>query len=81
MALDPDGRLVYEEGFHVSTVDATGAGDVFRGGFAYGLVQGWPIELVLRFANAAAAISVTRHGAIDGAPCRHEVEPLVHSRD
>lgn len=81
MALDTDGTIVYEAGFPVATQDATGAGDVFRGGFAYGLVQGWPIHMVLRFANAAAAISVTRHGAIDGAPRRDEVEPLVHSRD
>ena len=80
MAFDTEGRLVYEAGFPVSTRDATGAGDVFRGGFAYGLVQEWPIAMVLRFANAAAAISVTRHGAIDGAPRREEVEPLVQSR-
>jgi len=80
MALDTDGTIVYEAGFPVDTQDATGAGDVFRGAFAYGLVQAWPIHLVLRFANAAAAISVTRHGAIDGAPRRSEVEPLFSSR-
>jgi sulfofructose kinase len=58
----------------VTTVDTTGAGDVFRAGFIYGLLQGWGVPELLRFANAAAAISCTRAGAIASVPSLHEVQ-------
>ena len=61
--------------FEVEAVDATGAGDVFRAGFIYGLLQKWPVPDMLRFANAAAALSCTKLGAIPSVPtlqrCRH----------
>ena len=46
--------------FNVKAVDVTGAGDVFRAGFIYGLLKKWAVPDVLRFANAAAALSCTR---------------------
>ena len=49
-------------------VDTTGSGDVFRGAFIAGLLQGLPTEDLLRFANAAAAVSCTKAGALDGVP-------------
>jgi sulfofructose kinase len=67
LALDGD-RLHRAPGFPVEAVDTTGAGDVFRGGFIYGLRNGWPIDRTLRFANAAAATSCTKLGALDGVP-------------
>jgi len=76
MALDGD-RAVYSPGFQVQAVDTTGAGDVFRGGLIYGLLQRWPVERVLRFANAAAAASCTRLGAMNGVPGLAEVERLL----
>jgi sulfofructose kinase len=79
MALDGD-RLYREPAFKVHAVDTTGAGDVFRGGFIYGLLQGQPIDQVLRIANAAAAVSCTRLGALNGVPTLDEVNPLVASR-
>jgi sulfofructose kinase len=72
MALEGD-RLVHSPAFAVEASDTTGAGDVFRGGFIYGRLQGWPIERVLQFANAAAAISCTRVGALAGIPDLAEV--------
>lgn len=75
LALDGD-RIVRADGFKVSAVDTTGAGDVFRGGFIYGLLQGWPTERVLQFANAAAAISCTRLGALNGVPALDEVQAV-----
>jgi sulfofructose kinase len=63
--------------FNVRAVDTTGAGDVFRAGFIYGLVQSWPIEEILRFANAAAAASCTRAGAIDAVPPLDDVRALI----
>lgn len=67
VALD-GAALLRVPGIAVKAVDTTGAGDIFRAGFIYGLVEGWPTERVLRFANAAAAASCTTSGAIDSAP-------------
>jgi sulfofructose kinase len=71
-ALDGD-RFHVAPAFKVKTVDNTGAGDVFRAGFIYGLLQGWEVPRILRFANAAAAVSCGRLGAIPSAPKLDEV--------
>jgi sugar/nucleoside kinase (ribokinase family) len=76
MALEGDGLHV-APGFAVPVVDTTGSGDVFRGGFAYGLCRGWPVPDVLRFANAAAAASCRRLGALSGVPTLGDVEALL----
>src|SRR5262249_55008290 len=52
----------------VDAVDTTGAGDVFRGAFVYAWLKGDAPAEILRFANAAAATSCTRVGAITGVP-------------
>ena len=72
-----DERIVRVPGFSVKAVDTTGAGDVFRAGFIYGLVERWPMERLLRFANAAAAVSCTKSGAIDSAPELADVTSLL----
>jgi sulfofructose kinase len=62
----------------VHAVDATGAGDVFRGAFIDAILRGnTPLD-VLRFANAAAALSCTREGALDSVPSRRDVEEFIH---
>lgn len=70
-------RFVESPGIEVAAVDTTGAGDVFRAGFIYGHLQAWPLERTLRFANAAAAASCTRQGAMAGAPSLDEVLALL----
>ena len=73
-----DGRRIHREAaFPVHAVDTTGAGDVFRGGFIYALVHGEPIDQALRIANAAAAVSCTRLGALNGVPTLDEVRELM----
>ena len=79
MILDGD-RLYQEPAFSVQAVDTTGAGDVFRGGFVYALIQGQPMDQALRTANAAAAVSCTRLGALNGVPTLDEVNALIASR-
>lgn len=79
-ALDGD-RFITIPGHHVRAVDTTGAGDVFRGGFLYGLVRGWSADRILQFANAAAAVSCTKPGAIDGAPALNDVKLLLEGFD
>jgi sugar/nucleoside kinase (ribokinase family) len=75
-ALDGD-RFYHEPAFAVHAVDTTGAGDVFRGGFIYALVNGQPMDQALRTANAAAAVSCTRLGALNGVPTLAEVRELM----
>jgi len=49
------------------------AGDAFVGAFATGLAEGMSTEQAAQLGNAAAAISVTRHGAQPSLPMRKEV--------
>ena len=60
--------------FQVEPVDTTGAGDVFRGALIYSLLRGDPPGVMLRFANAAAALSCTRDGAMAGVPNLQEID-------
>jgi ribokinase len=64
-------------GFKVDAVDATGAGDVFNGALVVALAEGQPLLAAARFANAAAAISVTRFGAQPSAPTRKEIQAVL----
>jgi len=57
----------------VVEVDPTGAGDCYDAGFVTGLLEGWDLALVARFANIVGALSVTRQGPMEGAPFRKDV--------
>ncbi len=70
---------VWVEAFHVEAVDAVAAGDAFSAAYTVGLVEGMGLEERLVFAAAAAAVKVTRKGAISGLPYRSEVESLVRA--
>ena len=79
IALEGD-SLLAAPGFPVTVVDSTGAGDVFRGAYIYGIVKGWSFERQLWFANAAAAVSCTKAGAMAGVPTLDEVDDLLARR-
>jgi sulfofructose kinase len=79
MALAGD-RLHYQPGFEVEVADTTGAGDVFRGAFIYAVLHGFGVDETLQFANAAAAVSCSRLGAIPGVPTLEETQALAASR-
>jgi len=66
-------------GFRVEVRDTTAAGDTFNAALAVALAEGKPMHEAIPFANAAAAISVTRLGAQASAPSRAEVEELLKS--
>lgn len=66
--------------FEVNVVDTTGAGDTFNGALAYCLSNGYTLEEACRFANATAALSVTKFGAQGGMPTLHEVEEFLQQR-
>ena len=70
-------RLYEVRAFNVDAVDTTGAGDVFRGALIFSLLRGDSPDAMLRFANAAAAVSCTREGAIGGIPNLLEIHQLL----
>jgi ribokinase len=57
--------------------DTIGAGDTFTGALAAALARGEPLPVAMQWANAAAALSVTRHGAVDGMPSSAETAALL----
>lgn len=66
-------------GFRVDAVDTTAAGDTFNGAFVTALLEGKSAKDAIRFAHAAAAISVTRMGAQTAIPNRKEVEQFLNN--
>jgi ribokinase len=63
--------------FKVKPVDTTAAGDIFNGALAVALAEGKQLMEAVRFANAAAALSVTKMGAQPSAPKRKDIEQLL----
>ena len=66
--------------YPVEVRDTTGAGDAFHGAFIYGLLQGWDLYKIGKFANAAASLVCTKLGArsIFG---RKEIEEFIKKFD
>jgi 5-dehydro-2-deoxygluconokinase len=62
----------------VNVVNGLGAGDAFGGALCHGLLAGWDIERVMRFANAAGAIVAGRLACSDAMPTAAEVEALLN---
>lgn len=78
-ALYHDGKeQVLVAGFKVSAIDTTGAGDTFNAAFAVAIAEGKSFAESIRFANAAAALSVQKLGAQGGMPYREEVERMLN---
>ncbi|WP_217536409.1 ribokinase [Vibrio metschnikovii] len=75
--LSENGRGQLLPGFRVSATDTTAAGDTFNGAFVTGLLENMPLESAIKFAHAAAAISVTRFGAQTSIPTRQEVDEFL----
>jgi sulfofructose kinase len=65
--------------FAVDAVDTTGAGDVFHGAYAVGLIDGMGWQVTLRFASAAAALCCQQVGARLGIPTRSQVDAFLAS--
>lgn len=63
--------------FAVNVVNGLGAGDSFGGALCAGLLNGWPLERVLRFANIAGAIVAGRRECSTAMPTTAEVEELL----
>ncbi len=72
-----NGEQVLIPGFRVPVVDTTGAGDTFNGALAVALSRGMELEEACHYANAAAALSVTKLGAQTGMPTERELESFL----
>lgn len=75
--ISADGREEIVPCFKVDALDTTGAGDAFNGAFLTALAEGKDEWEAARFANALAAISVTRLGTTPAMPTREEVEAFL----
>lgn len=64
----------------VEVVNGLGAGDSFGGAVCHGLLSGWGLERVLRFANAAGALVASRLECSTAMPTEAEVEALLKER-
>jgi sulfofructose kinase len=73
------GQLIESPAFKVPVADTTGAGDVFHGGFIYGLLQNWAMEDTIRFAHAAAAMKCMQIGARRGIPTISQVREFLRT--
>ena len=65
------------EPIRVEVVNGIGAGDGFGGALCHGLLAGWPLERIIRFANAAGAIVTTRLECSSAMPTTAEVESFL----
>jgi ribokinase len=80
ITLGPSGAFLLSEDYtgmisapKVKAVDSTAAGDTFSGALAVAVSKGYQIENAIKFANFAAALSVTRYGAQNSIPFEKEV--------
>ena len=64
----------FQRSFPVKAVDTTAAGDTFTGYFVYGLMKGEAIEVIMKRAAMAAAVAVSRKGAVPSIPKREEIK-------
>jgi 5-dehydro-2-deoxygluconokinase len=61
----------------VDVVNGLGAGDSFGGAICFGLLQGWGLEQMLKFANVAGALVAGRLECSTAMPTREEVEEVL----
>ncbi len=80
LVLDSEGKFRHVPSFKVDAVDTTGAGDAFNGAFALALAEGKDIYRATVFANAAAALSVTRIGTAPAMAFRKEIDAFLRER-
>jgi 5-dehydro-2-deoxygluconokinase len=77
LAVDSGGNSAEVPPLSVEVVNGLGAGDAFGGALCHGLLAGWELERLLRFANAAGAIVASRIACADAMPAADEVEALL----
>lgn len=70
-------KIDHVPAFKVRVIDTTGAGDVFSAGFVYGYLKQWKLDKILRFASAAAALSVGGIGGQTALPTIEKIQAFL----
>lgn len=78
LVASPDQRVTVPP-VPVKVVCGLGAGDAFGGALCHGLLSGWPLDRIARFANAAGALVASRLACADAMPTAPEVDALLES--
>lgn len=66
-------------GYSVDAIDTVAAGDCFNGAFATAIANGRTMKEAAKYANCAAALSVTKNGAIPSLPYKKDVENVLEA--
>ncbi len=81
ITLGEDGSLIYDgkkvehvPAAKVDVIDTLGAGDIYRGAFAYGVLKGWSIKKCAEYGNLVAALQCARLGNHEAIPTKQEIE-------
>ncbi|MFF9044569.1 5-dehydro-2-deoxygluconokinase [Streptomyces parvulus] len=77
LAVHRDGRSAEVEPVPVEVVNGLGAGDAFGGALCHGLLSGWELERIMRYANAAGALVASRLACSSAMPTGAEVDDLL----
>ncbi|MFD3697060.1 5-dehydro-2-deoxygluconokinase [Streptomyces sp. NPDC058646] len=77
LAVHRDGTVADVPPVAVEVVNGLGAGDAFGGALCHGLLAGWDLERVVRYANAAGAIVASRLACSTAMPFSDEVEEVL----
>ncbi|KOY58889.1 5-dehydro-2-deoxygluconokinase [Streptomyces sp. XY332] len=77
LAMRRDGTVVEAAPVPVEVVNGLGAGDAFGGALCHGLLAGWDLAQVIRYANAAGAIVASRLACSAAMPYAKEVEEVL----
>ncbi len=75
-----EGETFHQPAFSTQAVDTTGCGDVFHGGYIFGLLHGWPLGMVVTFAAACAALKTRGLGGRSAIPGLNEVLAFLESQ-
>ncbi|MEU6402254.1 5-dehydro-2-deoxygluconokinase [Streptomyces sp. NPDC046985] len=79
LAVDGAGRSAEAPPLAVEVLNGLGAGDAFGGALCHGLLAGWDLDRVVRFANAAGAIVASRLECSSAMPAPEEVEAALEA--
>ncbi|MGM9348875.1 5-dehydro-2-deoxygluconokinase [Streptomyces sp. H23] len=77
LAVHRDGRSAEVPPVPVEVVNGLGAGDAFGGSLCHGLLSGWELERIMRYANAAGALVASRLACSSAMPTEAEVDDLL----
>ncbi|QEV60106.1 5-dehydro-2-deoxygluconokinase [Streptomyces spectabilis] len=79
LAMDRSGAVAEVPPLPVSVLNGLGAGDAFGGALCHGLLAGWELPRVIRYANAAGAIVASRLECSSAMPYETEVEAALEA--